>query len=115
MAASMAAPSRCTARSVFSPARRAATEISRSSSTKGVRKRFWYSRNPLFTQSGRRVPAAINRHFMKSGARGGALGDRHVPQLLEPVKLAHARQHDMHDHVMQVDQHPIAVLLSFDA
>src|SRR5271155_1867607 len=111
----MSLPSRMTARSGFSPARRVATGISCNSKTKGVRKRFWYSRNPLFTQSGRRVPAAINRHFMQSGARGGALGDRHVPQLLESIKLAHARQHDMHDHVMQVDQHPIAVLLSFDA
>src|SRR5258708_1266356 len=166
----MSAPSLWTARWGFSPARRVATGISCSSNVRGERNRFWYSRNPLFTQSGRRVPAAINRHFISLplvscptdnslaaprlfapggvapprhsahydssarlarhenpqadrasyrwdrtlGARG-ALRRRHIPQLLESVELAHARQHDVHDHLAQIDEHPVAVLLSLDA
>src|SRR5580658_11139950 len=124
-AASISAPSRNIALPGFSPGRRVATGISCSSRLKGVRSRFWYSRNPLFTQSGRRVPAAINRHFILrtclftpvrrgfSGARG-ALGCRYVPQLFEPVEFPHARQHDVHDHLVQIDENPIAVLLTLD-
>src|SRR5271169_3994509 len=110
-------PSRAIARSGFSPARRAAMGISSNSRTKGARSLLWYSRNPLLTHSGKRVPAAINRHFIGvlqilSGARG-ALRYRRVPQLFEPVELAHARQHDVHDHLVQIDEHPIAVLFAF--
>src|SRR5258708_19591463 len=115
----MSVPSLWIARWGFSPARRVATGISCSSNVRGERNRFWYSRNPLLTQSGRRVPAAINRHFIRearrlSGARG-ALRRRYIPQLLESIELAHARQHDMHDHLAQIDEHPVAVLLSLDA
>ena len=49
-----------------------------------------------------------------SGARG-ALRDGHVPQLLQPIKLAHSRQHHVHNHFIQVDENPIAVLLTLDA
>src|SRR5258708_12606995 len=115
----MSVPSLWIARWGFSPARRVATGISCSSNVRGERNRFWYSRNPLLTQSGRRVPAAINRHFIRearrlSGARG-ALRRRYIPQLLESIELAHARQHDVHDHLAQIDEHPVAVLLSLDA
>src|SRR6202047_3896306 len=61
----MSAPSLWIARWGFSPARRVATGISCNSNLRGERNRFWYSRNPLLTQSGRRVPAAINRHFIR--------------------------------------------------
>src|SRR6202050_2338897 len=112
----MLAPSRATARSGFSPARRLKVGISTSSRTSGARRRRWYSRNPALTQSGNRVPAAINRHFIRpspnSGA-GGALGCRQIPQFFEPVEFAHARQHDVHDHLVQIDEYPIAVLLTF--
>src|SRR6266851_4910089 len=65
----MSAPSLWIARWGFSPARRVATGISCSSNARGTRNRFWYSRNPLLTQSGRRVPAAINRHFIRVARR----------------------------------------------
>src|SRR3984885_5940490 len=114
----MSVPSLWIARWGFSPARRVATAISCNSNASGPRNRFWYSRNPLLIHSGRRVPAAINRHFMRappSLGAGGALRHRHVPQFLETVELAHARQHDVHDHLAQIDEHPVAVLLTFDA
>src|SRR5260370_39300503 len=122
----MSAPSLWTARWGFSPARRVATGISCSSNVRGERNRFWYSRNPLFTQSGRRVPAAINRHFISLprqlpvscprtlGARD-ARRRRPIPQLFESVEFAHARQHYVHDHFAQIDEYPVAVLLSLDA
>ena len=37
------------------------------------------------------------------------------PQALERIELAHARQHHVHDHVAQVDQHPFGFALAFDA
>src|SRR5450631_4376661 len=121
-------PSRTIERCGFSPARRAATGISTRSSTSGVRRRFWYSRKPSLTHSGNRVPAAITRHLtmhfpllrswrlfpIHSGARG-PLGGRHVPELFEAVELSDARQHDVHDQFIQIDEHPVAILLSFYA
>src|ERR1700691_1541100 len=103
----MLAPSRATAVSGFSPARRLAMGISTSSRASGARRRSWYSRNPALTQSGNRVPAAINRHFIKvppNSSSGGALGGRQIPQFLESVEFAHTRQHDVHDHLVQIDE-----------
>ena len=45
----------------------------------------------------------------------GSLGRAHVPELLEPVELADARQHDVDDEVLQVHEHPLAFALSLDA
>src|SRR5690606_4114240 len=35
----------------------------------------------------------------------------HVPQVLEPIELAHTRQHDVHDHILEIDEHPLPVAL----
>src|SRR4026208_1316038 len=37
-----------------------------------------------------------------------------APHFLEVIKLAHRGMHDVHHHVAEVDQHPIARLLAFD-
>src|SRR6185369_3872915 len=42
-----------------------------------------------------------------------ALGQR--PELFEIIKLAGARQHHVHDDVAEIDEHPLAYLLPFDA
>src|SRR5688572_790736 len=38
-----------------------------------------------------------------------------APDLLEVVEVAHRRMHDVHDDVAQVDEHPLAARLAFDA
>src|SRR5687767_3644387 len=38
-----------------------------------------------------------------------------APDLLEVVELAHRRMHDVHHHVAEVDEHPLAGLLSLYA
>src|SRR6185295_841384 len=38
-----------------------------------------------------------------------------APDFLEVVEAAHRRMHDVHDDVAEVDQQPLAALLSFDA
>src|SRR5690606_34735370 len=46
------------------------------------------------------------------GERGFVVADR--PQAFEPVELARARQHDVHDDVAEVDEHPFALAFTFD-
>src|SRR5687768_805655 len=38
-----------------------------------------------------------------------------APDLLEVVEVAHRGMHDVHHHVAQVHQHPLAALFAFDA
>src|SRR5678815_5423364 len=38
-----------------------------------------------------------------------------APDFLEVIELAHRGMHDVHDHVAEIDQHPIAGLLALDA
>src|SRR6185503_17373414 len=38
-----------------------------------------------------------------------------APDFLEVVEVAHRGMHDVHDHVAEVDQHPLAGLLALDA
>src|SRR5688572_26154883 len=38
-----------------------------------------------------------------------------APHLLEVVEAAHGRMHDVHHHVAEVDQHPLAALRALDA
>src|SRR6185436_1768319 len=38
-----------------------------------------------------------------------------APDFLEVVEVAHRGMHDVHDDVAEVDQHPLARLLAFDA
>src|SRR6185369_14274173 len=38
-----------------------------------------------------------------------------APDFLEVIELAHRGMHDVHDHVAEVDQHPLAGLLALDA
>src|SRR6185503_17436499 len=38
-----------------------------------------------------------------------------LPHALEAVELANARQHHVHDDVLQVDEHPFAFARAFDA
>src|ERR1044071_9704218 len=38
-----------------------------------------------------------------------------APHFLQVVELAHRGMHDVHDHVAEVDQHPLAGVLALDA
>src|SRR5918992_5647251 len=38
-----------------------------------------------------------------------------APDFLQIVEVAHRRVHDVHDDVAQVDEHPLAARLAFDA
>src|SRR6185503_12744822 len=38
-----------------------------------------------------------------------------APDFLEVVELAHRRMHDVHHHVAEIDQHPLAALFAFHA
>src|SRR5262245_13753718 len=100
---------------------RSASRASGTSTSSNLRprpKRRAYSVTPASIQAGSRLPAAISRMRM-SGLRlshaGFALRGAQVPELLEPVELADARQHDVHDKVLQVDEHPLALALALDA
>ena len=60
------------------------------------------------------------QHGVGSAEPRGDLGAassscRDVPELLEVVELADARQHHVHDDVAQIDEHPLARLLAFHA
>src|SRR5688572_14421069 len=98
------------------PASRA-SGISTSSNLSPREKRRPYSATPSSIQRGRRVPAAISRMRMtdRSGDAGLAPRRAQVPELLEAVELADSRQHDVDDEVLQVHQHPLALLLALDA
>src|SRR6188508_3227019 len=81
-------------------------------------KRRAYSATPASIQAGSLLPAAISRMRIAGfwlGHAGFALRRAQVPELLEPVELADARQHHVHDEVLQVDEHPFALALALDA
>src|SRR5438552_18958198 len=49
---------------------------------------------------------------------GGGLRQLHglaAPYFLQVVEVAHRGMHDVHDDVAEIDQHPLAVRLPFDA
>jgi hypothetical protein len=58
-----------------------------------------------------------SRNIGLAGVRAlGVFGARrHVPELLEVIELAHARQHHVHDEIGEVDEHPLARALAFYA
>src|SRR5262245_25590777 len=95
-----------------------ASGISISSNLSPRPKRRAYSATPASIQAGSLWPAAISRMRMAGfwlSYAGFALHGAQVPELLEPVELADARQHHVHDEVLQVDEHPLALLLALDA
>src|SRR5690606_10628253 len=97
-----------------------------------------YSAVPASTQAGMRVPSA-SRRTRKSGVLFfaavlfaavlgvaalcvAALGIatirmlvRIAPEAFQVIELAGGRQHDVYDHIAQVDQDPFGVLLAFHA
>jgi hypothetical protein len=50
--------------------------------------------------------ARLRRHGRRFGV---------FPELLETVELTHARQHDVHDDVGEVDEYPLTFALAFHA
>src|SRR6185437_15500892 len=47
-------------------------------------------------------------------SRGGRIRFGAFPEVLEPVQLAHARQHDVQDHLIEIDEHPLTFALALD-
>src|SRR4051812_21701976 len=112
----MRSPSRAMA-CCGAPAERWPSVISFNSNRYSPASRPAYSSKPWFTHSGSLVPAATS-----SKRKTRALDANHfapcradVPQALEAIELAYSRQHDVHDDVLQVDQHPLAIALAFHA
>ena len=38
----------------------------------------------------------------------------HIPEILKLVKIAHARLHDVHDDIRQIDEDPLSEFVPFD-
>src|SRR5450755_641399 len=53
--------------------------------------------------------------WLPSSARTFRLGRRRLPQFLQTVEFTHARQHDMNEYVLQINQHPFRITPAFDA
>src|SRR3954464_11610308 len=82
-----------------------------------------YSAQAVSAHVGSLALTARTRSLATSGLPAGALcrgGLRQLhglaaPDFLEIVELAHRGMHDVHDHVAEVDQHPLARFLALDA
>ena len=79
-------------------------------------------RTPSRTQRGIRVPTAMTRRRMGGQRRqcaffarffGRSAGCVGFPETLEPIELAHARQHHVHHDILQIHQHPFAFARAF--
>src|SRR5438105_1555809 len=84
--------------------------------------RFAYSAHACSAQPG---SLALTARTLSLGTRPlrylldpGSIGKTNrlaPPDLLEVIALAHRRMHDVHHHVAQIHQHPLAGLLALDA
>src|SRR5882724_4713344 len=82
-----------------------------------------YSAQAVSAHAGSLALTARTRSLATSGLLdnalcGGGLRQLHAlaaPYFLEVVEVAHRWMHDVHDDVAEIDQHPLAVRLPFDA
>src|SRR6056297_3505032 len=79
-----------------------------------------YSAQPDWIQAGMRCPTAATASFMAttvetSGLSGGRLSrHRRRPEFFQVVESPGLRQHQVDDHVGEIDQYPLCLTVSFD-